>query len=68
MIPISNNDYQLVNISNDKDYFNSEAIYFRKEKVKNVGEVVLVRKDSFMISFCCNFLLLEQKMKEWNNK
>lgn len=78
MIPVSDNDYQLVNISNDKDkdYLNSEIIYLRKEsvknelirKVKNVRGAVIVRKDPFLISFCCNFLLLEQKMKEWNNK
>lgn len=78
MIPVPNNEYHLVNIFNDKDkdYLNSEAIYLRKErvqneilrKVKNVREAVLLRKDPFMINFCCNFSLLEQEMIKWHNK
>ena len=76
MIPVPVNCYHLVDIPNDrdKDYLNSENIYLRKikvkreiiRKVKSVRDSVLVHHDEFMIGFCCDFKLLEEKCLEWN--
>ena len=76
MIPVPVNCYHLVDIPNDcdKDYLNSENIYLRKikvkreiiRKVKSVRGSVLVHHDEFMIGFCCDFKLLEEKCLEWN--
>lgn len=75
MIPVDKSNYSLVDIQNaeDKDYLNSELIYLKKEnvkneilrKVKNTFNNVLKNEDKFMIDFCCNFKLLEEKCLEY---
>jgi hypothetical protein len=75
MIPVPKDCYSVVDIDKDvyKDYLNSEYIYLRKEitkkeiirKVRNTWKEVCCYKDEFMISFCCDFQLLEEKAKRW---
>ena len=75
MIPVPNGCFNLVDIPNDrdKDYLNSEYIYLRKEKIKqqvikkaeNVYNSVVEKKDDFLIEFCCDFKLLEDKCREY---
>lgn len=71
MIPVPNGCFNLVDIPNDrdKDYLNSEYIFLRKEKTKqqiinkaeNVYKIVVEQKDEFLVGFCCDFKLLEEK-------
>lgn len=73
MIPVPNGFFNLVDIPNDrdKDYLNSEYIFLRKEKTKqqiinkaeNVYKMVVEQKDEFLVGFCCDFKLLEEKCR-----
>lgn len=73
MIPVPNGCFNLVDIPNDrdKDYLNSEYIFLRKEKTKqqiinkaeNVYKMVVEQKDEFLVGFCCDFNLLEEKCR-----
>ena len=73
MIPVPNGCFNLVDIPNDrdKDYLNSEYIFLRKEKTKqqiinkaeNVYKMVVEQKDEFLVGFCCDFKLLEEKCR-----
>ena len=73
MIPVPNRCFNLVDIPNDrdKDYLNSEYIFLRKEKTKqqiinkaeNVYKMVVEQKDEFLVGFCCDFKLLEEKCR-----
>lgn len=75
MIPVDKSNYSLVDIPNaeDKDFLNSELIYLKKEsvkkeilkKVENTFNNVILHEDEFMISFCCDFKLLEEKCLEY---
>lgn len=65
MIPVPQGVYKKIDINNDKykDYLNNEYIYLKKQstceeierKVNSVVNAVLVKKDEFLTSFCCDY-------------
>ena len=69
MIPVLQGVYKRIDINNDKykDYLNNEYIYLKKQstreeierKVNSVVNAVLVKKDEFLTSFCCDYLKLQ---------
>ena len=77
MIPVPEDCYYLIDINNDrdKDYLNSEYIYLRKESTKHeilrkvdiVYTSVINKSDSFLLNFCCDYKLLESKMKLYHS-
>ena len=80
MIPVNDNVVRKVIINNEKqkDFFNNEIIYLRNKEVLNeiilkTSNVINVIKDKssydyiFFKKICCDFILLEQKCKEYEH-
>lgn len=78
MIPVPQGVYKKIDINNDKykDYLNNEYIYLKKQstcekikrKVNSVVNAVLVKKDEFLTSFCCDYLKLQALCDQWEYK